>query len=172
MKKTEAKAGLKEVAHEEPSRKRFIVKMEVEGDMLDKDTPISAESLAALFQLQYQSEKVLKILKLDVKPMEDPLDDQDQRTEFEPDFEITKITKFESNPASYKVLVRKNGEKEDHEVGPIKAAILTDFPRFRKAFFEATENKFITFLPQWQWERMVSAASLEVRSAPKVEVVK
>ncbi|SRR5579871_2574264 len=169
MKKTTAKppSKIREVSREMPSRKRFKVTMEVEGDMLDKDTPISEESIAALFQLQYQSEKVLKLLKIDVRSLETSADVQDETIDLKPDFEITKIIKFDSKPPKYKVFIRMHGEKEDHAVEPISARTLTDVIRFRRAFFESTQNKWIASLSQWLWEQLVSAAALEVRGTQK-----
>lgn len=77
MKKPAVKPAVKKPSLKEPvqkevkPRKKFSVTLLVEGDMLDKDTPISEESLAALFQLQFQSEKVIKILRTDVKEVKE-----------------------------------------------------------------------------------------------------
>lgn len=83
MKKTEQKPvkkqSMKEAApRDNPRRKRFKVELIVDGDMLDKDTPISEESLQAFFQLAHSSEKPFKVMKIDVRqldPAKDPLGD-------------------------------------------------------------------------------------------------
>jgi hypothetical protein len=83
MKKAEQKATrnqpMKQVpARDNPRRKRFKVELIVEGDMLDKNTPISEESLHAFFQLAHSSEKPLKVMKIETReldPAKDPLGD-------------------------------------------------------------------------------------------------
>lgn len=83
MKKTEQKPAKKQSMKEatprdNPRRKRFKVELIVDGDVLDKDTPISEESLHAFFQLAYSSEKPIKVMKIEVKeldPAKDPLGD-------------------------------------------------------------------------------------------------
>ncbi len=67
------KPSMQEVSKPTANRKKFEVSLVVEGDMLDKDTPISGESLAALFQLQFQSEKIIKILKVEAKEVQEPV---------------------------------------------------------------------------------------------------
>lgn len=82
MKKTEQKPAkkpsMKEPARETPRRRRFKVELIVDGDMLDKDTPIDEKSLEAFFQLAHSSEKPIKVMKIDVReldPAKDPLGD-------------------------------------------------------------------------------------------------
>lgn len=41
--------------------KKFKVTLVVAGDMLDKDTPISAAALQAFFEMQYASSKGIKV---------------------------------------------------------------------------------------------------------------
>ncbi len=96
--------------------------------------------------------------------------DDDDQGGAEPDFDIVKIMKFDSRPARFKVFIRKHGEDAQYEV-ECETQVLTDIRLFRKAFFEATENKFIAYIKQWRWEQLVAAAPLEIRKAPKVATV-
>lgn len=83
-----------------------------------------------------------------------------------PDFDIVKIVKYDSRPARYEVTIRKHGESTDHVV-PCEIEIYANITKFRTAFLEATENKFIAKIKQWRWEQMVSRAKLEVVKAPQ-----
>lgn len=78
-----AKRSLSEIlqktsAKEHPSMKvrKFSVNLVIEGDMLDKDTPISEHSLAAYFQMQYACPKGMKIHFMEAKEIvhEPPLE--------------------------------------------------------------------------------------------------
>jgi hypothetical protein len=116
------------------------------------------------------AKKVLKMLKRSV-PKEAPPGEDDGDGDggsnghyIEPDFEITRIIKFDSRPARYQVIIRKQGE--DQEV-PCETDVITEIRRFRKSFFEATANRMIAAISQTRWERMLSEAPLEVRAAPE-----
>lgn len=49
--------------------KRFVVKIEIEGAMLDQDTPISRQALIDLFTLQFGSAKTYKIAWIDAEEL-------------------------------------------------------------------------------------------------------
>jgi hypothetical protein len=53
------------------SMKRFKISLEVEGSMLDEDTPISEQSLVDLLQLQYSDGRVFKIVRIDAQEILD-----------------------------------------------------------------------------------------------------
>lgn len=55
------KTSLHEETSEKPHLKKFSMTLVVEGHMLDKDTPISAESLTAFFEMQYSCPKGMKV---------------------------------------------------------------------------------------------------------------
>jgi hypothetical protein len=61
LQKPAKKPSMKETPHETPGEKKFKVTLVVTGDMLDKDTPISADALQAFFEMQYASSKALKV---------------------------------------------------------------------------------------------------------------
>jgi hypothetical protein len=65
--KAEKKPSMQEPARETPKQKKFTVTLVVTGDMLDKDTPISAESLQAFFEMQYASSKGPKVNFIEAK---------------------------------------------------------------------------------------------------------
>lgn len=84
----------------------------------------------------------------------------------DPDFEITKVIKFDSRPARYTVVIRKFDDPKIFEV-PCDPTVITRIKLFREAFFENSENAFIANLKQRRWEEMLSAAPMELRSAPQ-----
>jgi hypothetical protein len=47
--------------------KKFVVRVEVEGAMLDKDTPISAQALIDLFEMQFSNPSGAKIVRIDAQ---------------------------------------------------------------------------------------------------------
>ena len=54
---------------ERPPVKRFMVKIEVEGAMVDEDTPVSQQSLVDLFQMRFACPKGLKLLRVDAQEL-------------------------------------------------------------------------------------------------------
>lgn len=69
MRKTtvKGKPALKEPAPKESLARRFSVTLEVEGAMLDKDTPIGEQSLVDFFQMQFACPKGLKLLRAEAR---------------------------------------------------------------------------------------------------------
>lgn len=47
--------------------KRFTVTVEVEGAMVDVDTPMTPQALQDLFEMQFSNPHGIKILKIDVQ---------------------------------------------------------------------------------------------------------
>lgn len=86
------------------------------------------------------------------------------RDDVKANFEITKNIKFDSRPARY-VTTIKHSDGTEYTVTTETETFIT-FHLFRKAFFEATPNKFLAMITQSKWEAMVDAAPLEVREAP------
>jgi hypothetical protein len=61
VKSKTAKRSLKEPVRETAGLKKFKVTLVVAGDMLDKDTPISAAALQAFFEMQSASSKGVQV---------------------------------------------------------------------------------------------------------------
>lgn len=72
-KKASAKKTLKEVPRENRLLKKFTLSMQVDGDMMDKDTPISEAALAAYFEMRYACPKGIKISRIEVKEIKEPV---------------------------------------------------------------------------------------------------
>ncbi len=55
------------MAAKRPVEKRFGVRIEIEGAMLGKDTPISEQAIIDLLEMQFAGSKTYKVVRIEAK---------------------------------------------------------------------------------------------------------
>ena len=55
------------MAAKKAAEKRFVVRFEIEGAMLDKDTPISEQAIIDLLEMQFAGAKTYKVVRIEAK---------------------------------------------------------------------------------------------------------
>ena len=55
------------MAGKKAESKKFVVRFEVEGTMVDKDTPISEQALSDLIEMQFSGSKGFKVVRVQVE---------------------------------------------------------------------------------------------------------
>lgn len=94
-----------------------------------------------------------------------------EKKDAEPNFDIVKITMFDSRPAKYAVTIKRHDDGSERTV-PCEVDVFGNIRRFRLAYLQETCNRWIAPIKQSRWEKMIEQAMAEVREAPEEGTVK